>query len=53
MQIGQLTISVIAIGILTLFAFVIERRGYVSRWTVIGNFVLLSGVIFPEFAYSI
>ena len=48
--IGNLSISIITLVILGIFAFSIERKGWVSRWTVIANFVLLSGTIFPSFA---
>jgi hypothetical protein len=52
-MIGNLSLDLLTLVIIGVFAFVIERKGWVARWTVIVNGVLLSGSIFPNLAGSI
>lgn len=52
-MIGLLNLDVLTLGIIGIFAFWIERRGWVARWTIIVNGALLSGSLFPTIAGSI
>ncbi len=52
-MIGNLNLDLLTLVIIGAFAFWIERKGWVARWTVIANGVLLSGSLFPNLAGSI
>jgi len=52
-MIGNLNLDLLTLVIIGVFAFWIERKGWVARWTVIANGVLLSGSLFPTLAGSL
>lgn len=52
-MIGNLNLDLLTLVIIGVFAFWIERKGWVARWTVIVNGALLSGSLFPNFAGTI
>ena len=52
-MIGSLNLDWLTLIIIGVLAFWVERRGWVARWTIIANAVLLSGTLFPALAGSI